>query len=170
MNNLDYFGTHLSFYINKSTRYKSYTGSIFSIMIMFFSILIFVYFGIDLVLKEKPFSYQNVDIVKNPEIDISELYFAVQVTDMSFNPVKNVESKFSFIIQITDANSSPPRFVNLEMIPCNQTSFFKKNSSGILTSWKFKTGNFFCIPENLNFSLRGDYQSGQFSFTTLSVR
>jgi len=139
-------------------------------MTILISFVIFIYFGIDLIVKEKPFSYQNVEILKRPEVDLADLLFAVQVTDMSFNTVKDVLTKFNFIVQITDANSSPPRYQNLEMVPCYETSFFKKNTSGVLDSWKFKTGNYFCIPENLNFTIKGDYQSGQFSFTTVSVR
>jgi hypothetical protein len=170
MKSIDYFGTNLNFYFNKSTNYKSPSGSFFTIMTMLISMGIFIYFGTDLIAKEKPFSYQNVEILKMPEVDIADLLFAVQVTDMSFNPVKDVLTKFNYIVQIIDANSSPPRSQNLEMVPCNQTSFFRKNTSGVLSSWKFKTGNYFCIPENLNFTIKGDYQSGQFSFTTVSVR
>jgi hypothetical protein len=170
MESLDYFGTNLNLYFNKSTYYKSTSGSFFSILTILISIVIFIYFGTDLIIKEKPFSYQNVEILKMPEVDLANLLFAVQVTDMSYNPVKDVLTKFNFITQIVDANSSPPRTQTLEMVPCNETSFFKKNTSGVLNSWKFKTGNFFCIPENLNFTIKGDYQSGQFSFTTVSVR
>jgi hypothetical protein len=130
----------------------------------------FIYLGIDIFQKKKPSSYISIEKNLMPSLDVSELFYAIQMTDTYFNPIKEIERKFEYVFQVIDGRANPPTFKNYEMVPCSQNSFYNKTNKALFTNWKFKTGNFFCIPDNLKYTIQGNNEDGFYSFASIFIQ
>ena len=170
MKNLDIFGKDLGLYYDNSSKFKTNEGLYLSLLLLLISIITFVYLGFDMFVKQKPSSYINVAINDNPSLNVSQLFFAIRIVTLSMEPIAESQRKFNFNFQIADGRKKDLFFQNLEMMPCNQTSFFQKNMSGVLSNSKLAHGGYYCIPDNIDFKIEGNYDLGIYSYAAILVQ
>ncbi len=124
--NLDMYGTIFEFTIFKKSKFKTFTGGIFTLMSLT-TILVFVYlFGKDFFLRE------------NPSVLFHEMH-----PDNYPPPVNLNKENFTIAWRLSDDDGEPVNFTNL-FYPIIEYRNYETNSSGTLLSKYLKLENTKC--------------------------
>jgi hypothetical protein len=161
----DFIGPEPKLFINGTYRYKSTLGGILTITVCMLSVLCFVGFGKDIIVKEMPQVSSTNILNMDQKLEVNETMYVIGISRRGGFTIDNLERKLKFQIQVidTDTKRRPSGlYYAYDLIPCNGTKIFQENRYNILDSLITGTDMYFCLPHNFTTSLQGKYGESKF--------
>jgi hypothetical protein len=166
--NIDLLSTRPQLYIFNKSRYQTIIGSIFTIILIILSLLCLFGFGLDILLKKKPFSVLSRQYIQTPVLNRNDLNIMV-----AFNPIavggktiNDLSRKLNFQINKVHGNhsntESPTIRTPVKTTKCTETSFFRQDNFSMQHAFAGDPGNATCIDDSYNEPIKGRYGNANF--------
>lgn len=163
---IDIFGIPVRLNIQKNNSYTSFTGGLFTILIIILSSLAFAAFGRDLFEKKQPSILYQKSLNANPYFLVTKNFTMMfALVDNDSNPLTDVERKFNIYLQLGNTNSSrlqpgqsgtTLRFTDYEMERCKPKNLKPEAEKFLVTSVE----NYWCLRDDYEVPLMGVYGTG----------
>ena len=148
---VDVIGPEIKFFNENKLgkRHQTIVGGIFSVIVMALSVIVTIYFGLDLVIRTNPKAYQMVkflDIVPKTVIGPANLDFAVKLNTQGEVMSEETLSYYAILKYFKNESASNPRIIaTYDMRPCVFERDFKQ-SKDIFIDYKDDIDvNYYCV-------------------------
>jgi len=171
---IDFFGTFISFRLNKNLKYKSLIGGIFTLSYIMVSFIYIFYMSIPFIKRQHVnFTYSNKIVSKNPFINLTSANFVFAFGPLFLSDAASAISDslkyFTYklnIIEWIGIDELISKEINFDF--CNESDF----PSSLQEQFEVNEINeLYCpiIEQNLNYSLDGLYTDDYYKFITIDL-
>jgi hypothetical protein len=169
--NFDFLGQTPNIYYSSKTRYRTIFGSLLTIIIGLLSILAFIAFGHNLLVRKNPTAVYNKDLNENITAGADEVFFLFAPHLPKGDTITDFSNKFKMSVRYINTDTiSPERQTNktimltVPLVKCVDTDRYKNNYLNVTTYMTLNNSNYWCIPDDFNYSIYGRQGTAQFGF------
>lgn len=174
---IDLFGIHPDFFINKNSRYRSPFGGFLTLLLFGSGIFLFIVLGNDMLYSKNPEIISSDILNSTPSrtaIGKNDYYFILGLQDASFTHFYD-ESIYELIFQqvlVHSNETSSERIVTdipferctEEHLPEDMKSYFLRAPAGS------KIQDLICIKKGLEYQIEGAFDSFHFEYTYIAIK
>lgn len=165
----DILSTKPRLYIDGSSRYKTVSGCVLSVLVAILSLLAFVAFGQDLFARSSPSSLTTREYSPTSKVFGQDIFFAVAPGFTGNIPVQNGEKKLMYKLRHGDADTKRNSTIVtwVDMVPCSTTTrAYKYNlTQNVRVPFEY----YYCLPDSNNLTLSGRYGSSKYQLYSINV-
>ena len=171
---IDFFGTFISFRLNKNLKYKSLIGGTFTLTYILASFIYIIYMAVPFIKREDiNFTYSNKIASKNPFINLTSINFI-----FAFGPLflSDAASAINDSLKYFTYKLNLIEWVGIDELISKEIKFDFCNESNFPSSLyeQFEVNEInelYCpiIEQNLNYSLDGLYTDDYYKFITIDL-
>jgi hypothetical protein len=169
--NIDLLGHKPELFYQKEDRYKTTLGSLLTIVIGLLSILAFIGFGLNLLLRKNPTGVYNKELNEDKNVEVKDLFFLFAPHLPLGLRLEEFSRKFEMRLRYFDTDFiSEDRRTNttiaqtIPLVYCTETERYKNNYLNVTSHMTLNHSDYWCIPDDFTKSISGSQGSSKFSF------
>jgi hypothetical protein len=159
MKYLDFMPSRYELYLNNSSRLNTNLGGFFTILVTLATTLAVIFFGIDLIYKEKPTSLTTEDYIQYPVIENKEMFFMLAPLYTNSTAIPNVDKKISLTLRYAYYDNSnltnPSGYKDYDLVTCGRHRLIQDDIHNLLDYNNTSIENYYCLPESFTRNLEG---------------
>jgi hypothetical protein len=172
----DMLGHKPELFYNSESRYKTIFGSLLSITIGFLSILAFIGFGFNLLVRKNPTGVYNKELNENMNVPVKDLFFlfaphlprGLQLTE--FNRKFSISARYINTDVISENRSTNKTIQqSITMVKCSETDRYKTNYLNVTSFMTLTQTDYWCLPDDFTDTINGQQGTSQFAFLSVVI-
>ena len=165
----DLIGETPGLYVNNHSNHRSGIGGIFTILAVILGILCTIGFGLDIIQKQKPDIFSSKKLNYTNNINGNEMIFAIAPMLVGGARIPNLSRRISPAALYSSTNGPESNFTTISLVKCKDTRLFKQNLFGVMSQLIVDENDYFCLPDEVDWPLKGKFGNAAFTLIELFI-
>lgn len=174
MQGLDMLGIEFNLFYKKSNKFTTTFGLILSLLLYLIVLLCFIFFGIDIILREKPDVIVNQNFINNPIADLANFTFLLRPMKNNKDTIEEIDRKLNLVLKFIDLDYSreimPTKYTYIPMVNCSTTRAVRLNENDVISHMIGKPDEYYCIPDSFKEEYMGKHGTNYHKMTVFILK